>query len=426
MAYWTFVSYARSDRDHFVEQFISDLREEIRRKHVDSLTSKSILFFDTSEMETGTEWEDALAAALRTSRTLVCLCSPGYLNSDYCGREFQVFCRRRDAWMRQTGKSASHTKVILPILWELPRGPLPTPLARFQTADDDFPRVYAEEGVRYMMKLNRHRDDYMQFVDRLAAKLVTAGSEARLPDLDELPPLRQVTNPFRGETGRGTVRTDGPNSAKFVFIAATSQEISQVRESTAFYAEEGGWFWRPFLPGVAECVGTFAQLAATNLNLRYSELRVHEALIQELEEARQNREAVILVADPWTMCVAEYARLMRAYDNLTLINCGVLVAWNDLDNETVAGKPMLERNLREAFPQKIVLRPPGHDWESVRSAQQLRAKLEEVLTHVRMMIIQMCAPERKAESPELMQQAAAAGISTWTKPILWGPGGERH
>jgi FxsC-like protein len=275
------------------------------------------------------------------------------------------------------------------------------------------------------MKLNRHRDDYMQFVDRLATKLIAAGTEAPLPELAAIPPMRDVPNPLHAYlTKRPAIRATGPNSARFAFVAASAREISGRRASMACYGDESGWFWRPFLPDAPESIGKFAQMAATNLNLRYSELPVNAGLIQELEDARRNNEAVIILADPWTISIADYARLMRAYDNLTLINCGVLVAWNGTDMETTANKAILERTLRDAFPQKTVLRPPGHEWDSVRSAPDLRLKLEDALTRLRMMIIEMCTPERKAESEELMSRAVDAGIPVSTKPTLWGPGGE--
>src|SRR5687767_10604443 len=96
-----FVSYSRlnarnaKDRE-LVAQFVADLEDDVTQKLQRPSTS-DVAFFDTTDIETGTDWNDELSAAASTSRVAVCLFSPSYFSSLWCGREFQVFVDRRAA-----------------------------------------------------------------------------------------------------------------------------------------------------------------------------------------------------------------------------------------------------------------------------------------------------------------------------------------
>src|SRR5262249_38891533 len=142
MSFWFFTSYARADRDLYVDRFFEELREEVRRKG--GLTG-DVGFFDTKSIETGDEWDQALGDALRTSRILICLCSPYYFKSSYCGKEYQVFCERREAWLRELSQTNERARVIFPVLWERPDSSIPEIVSQFQYSDDDFPEVYTIE-----------------------------------------------------------------------------------------------------------------------------------------------------------------------------------------------------------------------------------------------------------------------------------------
>src|SRR5580658_66394 len=425
MPFLVFVSYARSDRDEYLERFVSDLEDEVRRKSRERLPAKHVAFVDTTAIETGAEWEQELALALRTSRVCICLCSSAYLNSEYCGKEFQVFCDRRASAVHRPQGASPRSRAILPLVWEHPSGTLPLALARLQYTDDDFPSVYAMEGLRYMMKLSRYKDDYLEFVDRLATKVVQAGTESPLPEFASLPPLATIVNPFRPSSQRGVEPTEfiqaGPNGARFVFVAATKQEMQSQRRSLDCYSDYGGWYWKPFTPGTNEPIGKFAQATATHLDLRYNELQFTSELISELEEANARHEVVVLIVDPWTLHLDEYCSIMRDFDRFSLINCAVLVPWNSADEETATARPLLYQRLRHAFFQKIRLESSPHHRDTLHSAADLQKTLAEMITRIRMMILQRDEPERIASDPELLQRAREQGIPTVAKPTIRGP-----
>src|SRR4051812_5245141 len=98
MAYPFFLSYARKDSildgdpkrpDPHFETFIQRL--DMR---VDQLTGAK-RFVDRSQIVAGQEWPAEVAEAVRTSHTVVCLYSPSYFRSEYCGKEMQLFLERR-------------------------------------------------------------------------------------------------------------------------------------------------------------------------------------------------------------------------------------------------------------------------------------------------------------------------------------------
>jgi FxsC-like protein len=422
MECWFFTSYARADRDRYLEQFVSDLREEVRRKHPQSMTAESIAFLDTSSIEAGEVWQQELSNALRTSQVCVALCSPRYFDSEYCGKEFHIFCERRTAYLRSHGTHSA--RVIFPVVWETVRGRIPEAVAQFQYTDDDFPRIYADEGLRYLMKLrNRYRTEYAHFVDRLASKMVAAGLAAPLTTLSQLPPLSSVPSAFRSRSrGAGTVKLEprGPNNATFLFVVGSREQLASYRTTLHAYSDSGGWYWRPFYPESAESAGRLAQAAATSLDLRFCEIELTHNLIDQLEQARANNEPVVLVADPWSVSIEYVAGLMQQYDRSTLMNCGVLVAWNDTDLETRANENTLRGSVRCCFPQKTVLQRQAHQWDGIRSAAALKQKMEETLTILRLLLIEMREPERKVESAELLAHAREHGVLPTTAPIIQG------
>jgi len=422
MTCWFFTSYARADRGRYVEQFVADLREEVRRKHPYSMTAESIGFLDTSTIEAGEEWHQGLSDALRTSQVCVALCSPRYFDSDYCGKEFHIFCERRAAYLRSHGMQSA--RVVMPVMWEVVRGRIPEAVARFQYADDDFPRTYVDEGLRYLMKLkNRYRTDYAHFVDRLASKIVASGIETQLPALSQLPPLSSVPSAFRSRgQGDATVKLEprGADNATFLFVVGSREQLAAYRTTLHAYSDSGGWYWRPFYPESAESAGRLAQAAATSLDLRFCEIELTHDLVNRLERARANNEPVVLVADPWSVSIEYLSGLMQQYDRSTLMNCGVLVAWNDADPETRANENTLRESVRRCFPQKTVLHQQAHQWDGIRSAAALKQKMEETLTFLRLLLIETREPQRKVESAELLAHAREHGIVPMAAPVIQG------
>src|SRR6185503_9868012 len=194
MGYWFFVSYARQDSqgDSKLKQFYDDLIKEVLL--IEHFPEGEVGFFD-EHIELGATWAEDLSRALSTCRVMLALCSPAYVNSDYCGKEFQIFYERLSDYLRDQ-KPKDAPNLILPILWGPPNKGYPKLIQDLQYTDGEFPAVYAEEGLKHMMKLSKHADDYAKFVRRLAHIIVDEGGKHLLQEAKPLRALENVKSAF--------------------------------------------------------------------------------------------------------------------------------------------------------------------------------------------------------------------------------------
>jgi len=114
-------------------------------------------------MMAGTEWPTGLLDAMATSQVLVYLLSADYIQSDYCGKELQVFLERVESFRRANPGVAP--RFIIPVIWvPIVASTLPLLLGLIQQADDAFPEDYASKGLESLAK-RRDKTAYQSFVD---------------------------------------------------------------------------------------------------------------------------------------------------------------------------------------------------------------------------------------------------------------------
>ncbi|MFS8097888.1 toll/interleukin-1 receptor domain-containing protein [Lentzea alba] len=185
------LSYGRADGPH-VTRFYEDLVAAVRAKNpaYKGLSAGAVGYMDT-RTEHGDDFDHALLTALRRSKTYIALISVSYLASDYCGREFAVFRNRVD-------RHVPGSRLIKPVLWqpEWRLGPLPDVLARIQHSHHDYGEVYQEKGLAALVKQQRYRDDYEEFLDAFSWALVNDVKECDLPEITAGPTLDEVVSPF--------------------------------------------------------------------------------------------------------------------------------------------------------------------------------------------------------------------------------------
>ena len=101
--YQFFLSYSRRDalesgkkENIWFVKFRDDLIRDVAReaKLATSVPPEDVGFYDRDAIKTGDHWSETLATALQCSNVMVCLYSPNYFTSEYCGKEFQVFSER--------------------------------------------------------------------------------------------------------------------------------------------------------------------------------------------------------------------------------------------------------------------------------------------------------------------------------------------
>src|ERR1700730_615857 len=122
-----FISYARNDLDGGeLESFLKELDTDLKSK----LGEKArVLFQDLKDFRLGDEWEPKLEEALRTSSIMLAICSPSFIPSEYCDKEFTAFLDRLTRARAAT--PGANYRAIFPIVWT-PAPNVPANIERFQ------------------------------------------------------------------------------------------------------------------------------------------------------------------------------------------------------------------------------------------------------------------------------------------------------
>jgi hypothetical protein len=197
MPHRVFISYASRNREHesdreLFDRFVSDLINEISQIDA-TLPSDEIAFFAGRDIETGYDWPEHLAHALKTSRLLVAFYSSHFTNSRWCGREVQVFLDRHAQWKQHAAEAAERTRVLLPVMW-IPCE-LPLAMHHIQFVDDEFPPDYKACGLRTIMR--RQLDDvYAEVTTVFAKRICQALRGPAMPMATTLEPMESLPSAF--------------------------------------------------------------------------------------------------------------------------------------------------------------------------------------------------------------------------------------
>lgn len=400
---WFFLSYSRIDSvgKPLLKKFYRDLVEEVHQKAaLRGVKDTDIGFLDTSNILTGTYWPEELAAALSTCRVMVCMYSRGYFSSPFCGEEFQVFRSRVEGYVEKSSPKVKRPPLILPVFWDGPgwvSKSMPKAVSNLQYHDDSLGSVedslgmtYAREGLYYLMKVNKpeHVSEYNDFIFRFAQRIVTEAEPDRLRSLDALKPLAEVKSAFQdlapavasgGDAAPETAR-GGPGVAQFFYVVGRGHEFTNIRHSLDSYGETGP-AWKPYYPEVPTSVGIMSQLVTAGENLLYEPHTVDTDFIDKLRRAEDNDNIVVIIVDPWSIQVQSYKDYMCHFDEKEFVNCGVLIPWNDKDDETSKDLDKLQAGVQQAFSRKFVFKT--YLRESIRSPEELRKEICNTINEAR-------------------------------------------
>ncbi len=398
--YWFFLSYARRNdisyttneegqTKQLVRRFYEELAAEIVSRGNTGAATKAeeIGFFDQVGIEPGDTWSEPVAEGLRTARVMLCLYTRNYFRSRVSGQEVDVFLRRVTQYARAK-RLVLQPPLLIPVLWhreELLPSPLPPAVADLQYRFDQFPRVYAEEGLEYIMRTpNKHGDDYQQFLIRFADLLVRAAEEHPMPTLPVCPPLSSARNLFEREAGAPAAEEEeagkGPGFLHFVFVVGRRSELEGIRSRLDPYANDAR-LWKPYVPAADRAVALFTQRAATDAELQHDVIQFTPALLDQLAEADDTNTMVILIVDPWTLNVPLYERQMREYDKRNLVSCGVLILWNDLEQDQAATDALRAR-VKQTF-RNVLTNNNMHIRAEVSSEADFRNELAAAIVEIR-------------------------------------------
>lgn len=422
---WFFLSYARLDRDddpfECVRKFYSDLDREIRLKK--TIKDGSAGFYDGIGIQQGDQWPDALGSALNACRALICMYSPSYFDSEYCGKELALFNSRLDKFLSGAPDGTERPKLIIPVLLFPPHelGSIPNVLAETQYFDDDYPEIYRQEGLRYLFRrVNTElKDKYQDLLDVVVKKLLKATAALSPPPLPALPDIKILPSAFHSppSIAAGAVvskEISGPRYADFVYVAGKRDEIQPLGRNVDNYGVEGELDWKPYLPESPDEVGLIAQSAATKEGFRYQRVPLDANLLSFINDAETNNRIVILIVDSWTLRVQKYKQWMQDYDRLNFANCAALVVWNDKDTDTVRDRVGLEFVVRQTFLYKARVKDPNSFIDNIGSSTDLTSSLSIALQKVSAQII------------ETNNLRRIEGTQMIGKPEIIGPGTARN
>lgn len=405
MSYFFFFSYAREElRDKRLKKFYHDLENEIVLLKPD--VKEHIGFRDEAGIPPGENWPESLANALKTTRVFIYMHSPHYFNSQWCKWEWFVFRMRLEKYQQQHPSCHTRPPLMLPVLWE-PRCHPPPCVTEIQFAHEILGEVYAREGLRYIMKLKKqYKEDYQLFLHHFARTIVNAVEQHQLGELDQLPSLKDIPDLFQESA---TVAHSshkpygaGPRYAKFVCIAGSSDEMQAVRRDITAYGEEGEVDWKPYVPEIDDEIWRLAtNIALKEKSLRppqflrfYGDLR-NDVLLKRIEECETKNNVVVLLIDPWTLKLQQYAEVMQKYDQRHFLNSAVLILFNPKNEETSNQLAVLGDEVRAVFLRKTLNTPSDAFRDQISSLEELESELSDVLLKIRRKIIQATNVVRK-------------------------------
>jgi TIR domain len=250
-----FFSYARADRDKYLERFFSDLTERVAG--LLATGTNDVAFLDISSIETGEDWNTKIARAAQTSYVLVCIYSPRFFSkrrtNEFCAKEFSVFLERHKhndelrygpyKWGNETLVGVQGVRNIVPVLWysesDLQKSDdLPPPMVRtvqynLKKVNLDLDKLYRTKGMSRIAI--RRSGTYFDVILRLAG-LICEYSHNPLPPLPFLPDFTKLQNAFwdspleapldTGDSGIGL----GPPDVAEADLAAEPSDKARAKE----------------------------------------------------------------------------------------------------------------------------------------------------------------------------------------------------
>ncbi|BCJ58372.1 TIR-like protein FxsC [Micromonospora endophytica] len=373
-----FLSYARGDEDALVQRFYEDLSADVRL--IAGLPRDKPVGFVDRTMLLGERWPQRLVDALGSCGSFLALMTPRYFQSRVCGQEWQLFSDRT-AHFAQRRVDAS---LLKPLMWipALPGRihPVAQPL---QYTSDSMGELYQRLGIRQLMRLQRHGDDYRTFVFELANQIVASVDTHPLPMEHRRLDLQSVPSAFHDQPAPAPgapVRT-GPSSAMLVqfIVAATSrQEMRAIRQDVSVYGDDP-LQWAPYRPPMPEPLVDYAREIAADHSYRSTVLDV-DRLAHGTDPATRYHQILVLIVDAWLTRLPARRQALIDHASAALRNEGaataVLIPSSREDPETREHWQLLSRGCREVFEELTL------DDELYRSNIITHRAFEELLPEV--------------------------------------------
>jgi len=428
MSQFFFLNYSRTDAQNpYLKKFFKDLIPEVRSKLglSSSVPDSEIGFMDAEGIKVGQAWPAELEEALQSCCALVSIYSPGYFQSDYCGREFQIFRSRLLAY-----DTANPPPLIFPVLWEMSPAVeksigMKVPYVQYTSGKLSSIPGYEKEGLCYLVRRNSPEyQDFLHYFAKMMAEEIEKHMDG--PLMHKIPPLagpldiEKVKSAWADDTiplpqAAAATAGEGPGEAQFFFFAGQAEQYKNIRKGLDCYNQQGGRFWFPYLPprDKARQAQHISMLAAEGAKANYKDVAVDGELVSKIRAAEEKNTIVLLVVDPWSLKVKSYRQLLEECDERQFLNYGVVIAWNLNDKETEANVEKLREEMRKTFKRTLKVKNV-YFRESVTSPEALESELCHAIIEIRSKLMQSAAGVNEAVGGE-------GGEPQRAVPIISGP-----
>jgi FxsC-like protein len=388
-----FLSYARRDdrEDAFVGRFYEDLVAELDRLGADC--GGQTPFRDVERMGLGTAWERMLGREVGNCRALVALCSPAYLNSPYCGKEWAAFQERLVAYR---GETEFDVPALIPVLWVPLRGGMPEEISRYQYYEPAMGKEYPEQGLMGLLRTDPTGDAYRTVLHLVAKRVWYAAERFRLPRVEHLD-LATVRSPFLGgDAAHSAERVTGHVR---VFVAAGAEDALPADRLRREYYGPSPLDWTPYRPPLHPTVAHRAQRVIIDEGCTTSLEVVDRDLGSKLDEALRNNQTSVLLVDAWAARDVPYRHPLVDYDRRHHPATGVLVPCHNTDDES--GDEALWEDLRDVFERNWMRRNDPYDplFRVRVGKEQFESRLAVMVTVSQNRLMENATPRRLPVGP---------------------------
>ncbi|PRY29308.1 FxsC protein [Pseudosporangium ferrugineum] len=335
------VSHVRGDDDAYVEELFRDLRHA-----VGELTGQT-RSADIGELARdldpdATAWPAATADALARCQVFLPLCSARSLLNESAGRHWWIFRERLRRFRDEGGAEAPS---LLPLRWTAVRD-LSAGFPEFVPADPAEPR----RPLGQYLRLRSLRPQYRAFVHRLAQRIVRTARAHPLGEYWPLPAPARTPNAF-ADAGSGAPDrlTRGTRNVRFVVAAGSRDDMEQVRSVLDYYGKESA-DWAPYLPVYSRPLAEQAKAVAAE-RLFGSEVTDLKDLRRTLDLAREARDLVVLLLDPWATRLPDSRRRLSDADGAGLPDAALLVPLSGADEESERSREELLFDVEQTLSQ---------------------------------------------------------------------------
>lgn len=361
--HWFFFSYARDNEHRQLTKFFNDLWGMLSGP-LDSIEKQEVPFRDTKSVPFGGRWDLRAQEALEWSRTMICMVSPAYLSSEWCGRELAFF-REVSAHHYPGGDER-----VLPVIWSdvgLAEGrTLPAALQGGQYARN-MPPEYEEVGLFGIMTDPRLRRYYRTFLSAIARDLVSQGK--------------------RYAAFGGAPRVTLANTL------SAFQSSAAMRARVVYLSSSQGW--RPFVP--PELADPVQNIIARK-QIGSEELAVGPGFAQSVAACAEAGHPVLIVLEPRSDRVAETIAPLLELNRTAHRTVALFVAWNDQDPEVQAHRQTWQDAIDSQInPRVALVNPP------IRTPLQLQQEVRRTIDLIQAQITRQSLSDRTPEAGQFVQ-----------------------